>query len=56
MPTVESPSRPLAADLRNGHLVFVVEYEPKPLSADDLERATSDKPSHRKPLSGPDRL
>jgi len=37
-------------------LVFVVEYEPKPLSADDLERATSDKPSHRKPLSGPDRL
>ena len=34
-------------------LVFVVEYEPKPSSADEQEHATSDKPSHRKPLTGP---
>ena len=34
-------------------LVFVVEYEPKPPSADELERTSSDNPSHRKPLTGP---
>jgi hypothetical protein len=34
-------------------LVFVVEYEPKPPTANELESETSDKPSHRKPLTGP---
>jgi hypothetical protein len=34
-------------------VVFLIEYEPKPPSADEVERATSDKPSHRKPLTGP---
>ena len=34
-------------------LVFVVEYEPKSPSIDEPERATSDKPSQRKSLTGP---
>jgi len=34
-------------------LVFIVEYEPKPPSAEELECVTNDRPSRRQPLTGP---